>query len=215
MAVLRGDGRRACRRRRRGRARGTPPARTPARRRSCRGWSSGARCLRCRRSRSSPRAHACATSGSSDAVGSSSTSSRGRCSVDAHDADQRALPRRQLGAHRVGEVRDPEPLEPFVDARLRIGEAVELAVERRYSLHPHALGERQIAGREADALGRFAALARRDRSRRSTPHPRRARTTPRIISSVVVLPAPFGPRSATRSPACTTTSMPSTARLRR
>ena len=51
----------------------------------------------------------------------------------AHDADQRALPRRQLGAHRVGEVRDPEALEPLVDARVRIGEAVELAVERRYS----------------------------------------------------------------------------------
>ena len=47
----------------------------------------------------------------------------------AHDADQRPLPRRQLGAHRVGEVRDPEALEPFLDARTGIGEPVELAVE--------------------------------------------------------------------------------------
>ena len=132
-----------------------------------------------------------------------------------HDADQRALPGRQLGAHRVGEVRDPEAFEALVDLRGRIGEPVELAVELQVLAHAHALGERQVAGREPDVHPRPGCACARVGSRRSSTSPSSGDTTPRIMSSVVVLPAPFGPSSATRSPACTTRSTPSTARARR
>jgi hypothetical protein len=89
-----------------------------------------------------------ATSGSSDAVGSS------------YDPDQRALSRRELGAHGLGEVRDAEALEPFLDTRGGIGQAVQLAVQLQVFAHAHALRERQVARRESDALGRLAALVR-------------------------------------------------------
>ena len=131
----------------------------------------------------------------------------------AHDADERPLPGRQLGAHRVGEVLDAEALEPVVDRAVRIGDAVELAVELQVLAHAHALGEREVAGREPDVLGGRGCAGARGRSRRSSTAPASGATTPRIMSSVVVLPAPFGPSSATRSPACTTRSTPSTARV--
>ena len=60
----------------------------------------------------------------------------------------------------LGEMRDAEALEPFLDQRFGIGDAVELAVQLQVLAHAHALGERQVAGRESDALGGLAAMVR-------------------------------------------------------
>jgi hypothetical protein len=78
----------------------------------------------------------------------------------ADDADERALPRRQFGAHRTGEVGDAEALEAFVDERIRIGDPVQLPVEPQILAHAHALGQRQVAGREADAFRGLTAVLR-------------------------------------------------------
>ncbi len=59
-----------------------------------------------------------------------------------------------------GEVRDPEAFEAFLDARLGIGESVELAVETQILVHAHAFGERQVARREPDALRGLTAVVR-------------------------------------------------------
>ena len=70
-----------------------------------------------------------------------------------------------------GEVGDAEPFEALVDERVRIGDAVELPVEAQVLAHAHALGQRQVPRREADALRGAAALVReieaadRDRAR--------------------------------------------------
>ena len=93
----------------------------------------------------------------------------------AHDADERALPRRQLGSHRAGEVGDAEAFETLVDERVRIGDAVELSVEAQVLAHAHALGEREVARREARRTPRPGCAGARGRSRRSSPRPRRAR----------------------------------------
>ena len=77
-----------------------------------------------------------------------------------HDADQRALPRRQLGAHRFREMRDTEAFEALRDAaRRRISQAVELSVQLQVLAHAHPFGEREITRREAHTLGRLTALA--------------------------------------------------------
>ena len=67
-----------------------------------------------------------------------------------HDADERALTRRQLGAHRVGKMRDPEPFETRVDLRVRIRDAVEAAIEPQVLAHAQSFRERQVAGGEPD-----------------------------------------------------------------
>ncbi len=79
-----------------------------------------------------------------------------QCGAD--DSDERALSRRQLRAHRAAEVADAEPLETLVDQRVRIGDAVELTVEAQVLTYTHPFGERQVSGREPNALRRPAAL---------------------------------------------------------
>ena len=102
----------------------------------------------------------CATSGSSDAVGSSSTSRRGRCNVARTMPMSVRCPDDSSVPIALGQIGDAETFETLVDERVRIGDAVELAVEPQVLAHAHALGERQVSGRETDALRGLAALVR-------------------------------------------------------
>ena len=141
-----------------------------------------------------------ATSGSSEAVGSSSTSSFAVVQRRLHDADERALTRRELVAHRRAEMRHVEPLEPEVDRRSRVVDAVELAEEVQELAHAQPFRERQVA-RPANPTCSMASLRQLGSG---CPHtstrPASGVITPSSIMSVVVLPAPFGPSNATRSP---------------
>ena len=147
-------------------------------------------------------------------MGSSSTSSCGVVEDRLHDADERALARRQLHAHAVGEVGDLEALEALVDGGLAglPAHAVEAGEDRQGLAHPQPVGEREVAGDEAD----LAPWPRERPLGRSWPttviEPASGVMAPRSMRSVVVLPAPFGPSSATRSPAPMVRSTPSTAR---
>ena len=119
------------------------------------------------------------------------------------DADQRALARRELHAGAVGEVPDPEPIEAGVDG---VGGGRDRRARRsrrrsRASRTREPVGERQVAGDEADLLHRLGPSLRGGRWPRMSIVPPSGVTAPRSISSVVVLPAPLGPSRATRSPA--------------
>ena len=59
-----------------------------------------------------------------------------------HHADQRALSRRQLVAHRVGEVGDPEARQARVDLRVGILQPVQLTEQPQELAHPQPLRER-------------------------------------------------------------------------
>ena len=75
------------------------------------------------------------------------------------DAHQRALARGQLVAEPVGEVRDPEALERFVRGGALVGHAVETGEHAERLAHPEPLGQRQVAGGEADVLHRLGTAA--------------------------------------------------------
>ena len=173
-----------------------------------------ARCRALARARAVRSGTRSATSGSSEAVGSSSTSRCGRCSVartmptSVRWPDESSVPIASARCSMRNRAR------PACDRVGRVGDPVELPVELEVLAHAHALGEREVAGRESDVRSRLAALPI-ERVPADRHRPGIGLTTPSTINNVVVLPAPFGPSSATRSPACTTRSTPSTARARR
>ena len=160
MAVARGDLARRARRRRR-----EPCERNTTRSHTCStslmSWLviSSAQPYSRERS-SSPVRTRNATSGSSDAVGSSSTSRRGRCNVartipmSVRCPDESSVP---IASARCS---TRKRREPFLDLRRRVGEPVELAVQLQVLAHAHALGERQVARREPDERRGVAALLR-------------------------------------------------------
>src|SRR5581483_8155605 len=74
------------------------------------------------------------------------------------DADERALPRRQLARHLPCEMADAEALEAFRGGSQRIGHAVEVAEHAQHLDDTHAIGEREVAGREADTRHGLAAF---------------------------------------------------------
>ena len=165
--------------------------------------------------RSSPTRTRSATSGSSDAVGSSSTSRRGRCSVALMMPTRVRCPDDSSLPIALARSVDREALEPDAAPGGR-GSAMPYRrpEQREELLDPEALGQRQVAGREADLLHRGAALAREPVADdldvagvggdHAEQHHQRRRLARRRS----------GPRSATRSPASTSRSMPSTARTR-
>ena len=70
------------------------------------------------------------------------------------DADERALARRELVAHRVGQRGDAEPLEPGLDLAARGRRSpYSRPKSRRNSPDAEPLGQGQVAGGEADVLG--------------------------------------------------------------
>ena len=120
------------------------------------------------------------------------------------DAHQRALARRQLVAQPVGEVRDPEALERFVRGGALVGHPVETGEHAERLADPEALGQRQVAGGEADVLHRLRPAAGRGVPAEPMV-PSSGVMAPSSISRVVVLPAPLGPSRPTRSPGATVT----------
>ena len=130
------------------------------------------------------------------------------------DPDQRPLARGELRPHRLAEVLDTKARQAGVDGRPRVAQPVEVPVQPEVLPHADPLREGQVPCHEAHFLGGVGAVPATGRPQMTTV-PASGDTTPRTMSSVVVFPAPFGPRSATRSPACTTRSTPSTARERR
>ena len=126
------------------------------------------------------------------------------------DADQGALARGQLVAHALGQVGDAEALEGIGDGGALVADAVEAGEDAERFLDPEPLGQRQVPGGEADVLhGLRATLGQAVATISIVPSS--GVMAPRSISSVVVLPAPFGPRKPTRSPGATMTSTPLTA----
>jgi hypothetical protein len=57
-----------------------------------------------------------------------------------HHPDQRALARRQLVAHGVGEMGDAEAAQAQLDRGPGVGQTVELAEEPQELAHPEPLG---------------------------------------------------------------------------
>ena len=94
-----------------------------------------------------------ATSGSSEAVGSSRISRRGRCRVALTMPTSVRWPDDSSLPMLVGQVGDAEALEAEVDGRLRMGQTVQPAEQGEELADPEPLREGQVAGREAD-LGR-------------------------------------------------------------
>jgi hypothetical protein len=65
------------------------------------------------------------------------------------DADQRLLPAGHLGAHRLGQVADAEPLESQRGSLGRSADALQPREHPQIFTDPHPLGQRQVARREA------------------------------------------------------------------
>ena len=138
-------------------------------------------------------------------------SSQGPVQGGFDDPHERPLTRRKLGAQRGGEVADPESFEGVVDLRRRLGQA--------------GRGPRTCEGTPAPASSRPKGDSRRrippgpghgwtqwgSRCPTKSMVPSSGVTTPRSMNSVVVLPAPFGPSKATRSPVWTSRLTPATA----
>jgi hypothetical protein len=105
-------------------------------------------------------------------------------------------------------VHEVELGEQRLDPRAQAPDAVEEAEDAEVLGDGEVPRERRVDGGEVGALQRLAAL-------RGEVEPVDAdvgESTPRIMSMVVVLPAPFGPRSPTISPGATRNDTPSTAR---
>ena len=165
------------RRPRRARRRRTRPARTGARPRPCCGWSRAGRCPRRRdveQARSRTRS---ATSGSSDAVGSSSTSRRGWCRIaftmptSVRWPDDSSMHMRSAQVGDAGSARGR-----VLDAASRaVGDAVEAGEDAERLAHPEPVGQGQVAGGEPDPLAwPRLRCAREPVTARSRSCPRRA-----------------------------------------
>ena len=109
---------------------------------------------------SSPERTLSAMSGSSDAVGSSRTSSAGSCKVALTMPTSVRWPGGQLRAEPVGEVGDLEPFERLADRRAVVADAVPAGEHAERFAHLEPIGQREVAGREADDLHRPAAMTR-------------------------------------------------------
>ena len=124
------------------------------------------------------------------------------------DVEPPPLPARELRRERVGLLVEPDERDRLVDvARLEVVAGVELRGTRARSAP---------ARRSTPAARRRRGCARRRRrAPGSTPStltsPAVRVRKPSRISTVVVLPAPFGPRKAKISPRSTSRSMPATA----
>ena len=117
-----------------------------------------------------------------------------------HDPDESPLSGGELGAHRVGEVLDLEPRQTERDRRLGILQPVEVPVQPQVLAHAQPLGQREVARREPHVLRSARLRSVASACPEIVTVPASGDTTPSTISSVVVLPAPFGPSRPTRSP---------------
>ena len=142
----------------------------------------------------------------SSAESGSSSRSAGRLAGErARERDPLPLASRELAHTRARELCDPEPLEQLVERRaVRRAEAdvrghVEVREER---VLLEEVADAPPLGRTVDARARVEPGLAVD----GDPCPRRAQSSPAMTRSMVVLPAPDGPTSASVSPSSTVSS---------
>ena len=150
------------------------------------------------------------TIGASPSDGSSSSSSRGMRHQRAGEREHLLLAARERAGALVGRARAPTGTTPR-RARCRPSRRAvpRVYAPRRQVLHHVELGERAAALRHV----RDAGAARPPRARRAAACPAKRisplrRTIPEIARSVVVLPAPFAPSTATIAPSGTSSETP-------
>ena len=176
------------------------PTRSHIRSTSARLWEERNTVVPSARSSPTRRANSSCMSGSSPAVGSSITTTGGRCTSAwmrpifcRFPRESSPSGRRRSASKRVGE---------------RAGEGAvvdpaEVGEEIQQLLAGDLLVEGELAGQEARAGPRGDAVAPRRRSRGSRAVPEVGRSRPSSVRIVVVLPAPLGPRKPNTSPGAT------------
>ena len=134
-----------------------------------------------------------ALAGSRPDVGSSSSSTGGRCIERARDRHALLQSLRELAGEVVGAIEQVDCASVSSTRAAGVGEAVQARVGQQVEADREALPKPRCFGQQSDA----AARTRRGRSESSTPsiemRPAVGRINPASIRMVVVLPAPFGP----------------------
>ena len=131
-------------------------------------------------------------------VGSSSTSSSGSLTEREREAHALRLAAGQLLRPPLGDRLDADEAEHLLDARAEPGRARRPSSTSSRTVQVADQRRRSAASRRPR---RRASRSARRAAEHATPCPRPARVRPSSMSIVVDLPAPFGPSSATISPA--------------